>query len=112
RVAVTDPERPEALRAAAATQLARLAAAGVPGADPDQWWGLRPVSDPGPLVGEGAVVRVSPSTVESSLRCGLKWLLERHGGSNPPTAKQGIGNLVHAAAMLLMDATAGQAANA
>src|SRR6185369_15814511 len=59
RVAVTDPERPEALRAAAATQLARLAAAGVPGADPDQWWGLRPVSDPGPLVGEGAVVRVS-----------------------------------------------------
>jgi RecB family exonuclease len=55
---------------------------------------------------------VSPSTVESSLRCGLKWLLEKHGGSNPPTAKQGIGNLVHAAAMLLVDATAHRAADA
>ena len=48
-----------------------------------------------------SAVRVSPSTVESVLRCGLRWLLERHGGSNPPTAKQGIGNLVHAAAMLV-----------
>ena len=48
----------------------------------------------------GEPVRVTPSTVESVLRCGLRWLLERHGGSDPPTAKQGIGNLVHAAAML------------
>jgi RecB family exonuclease len=47
--------------------------------------------------------------VETSLRCGLKWLLERHGGNNPPTAKQGIGNLVHAAAMLVADAPAAQA---
>jgi RecB family exonuclease len=39
--------------------------------------------------------------VEGVLRCGLRWLLERNGGSNPPSAKQGIGNLVHAAAMLV-----------
>jgi RecB family exonuclease len=50
--------------------------------------------------------------VDASLRCGLKWLLERHGGSNAPTAKQGIGNLVHAAAMLLAEATVGQAGEA
>ena len=105
RTVVTDPGRPEALRRAAAAQLARLAAAGVPGADPDEWWGLRPLSDDRPLVGQGELVRVSPSTVDSSLRCGLRWLLERHGGSNPPTAKQTIGNLVHSAAMLVAEAS-------
>jgi superfamily I DNA/RNA helicase/RecB family exonuclease len=101
RTVIGDPEQAVELREVAAAQLARLAAAGVPGADPDQWWGLRPLSDTGDLVPVGELVRVSPSTVESALRCGLRWLLERHGGSNPPTAKQGIGNLVHAAAMLV-----------
>jgi RecB family exonuclease len=108
RTVVTDPSQPEALRRSAAGQLARLADGGVPGADPDEWWGLRPLSDDGPLVAPGDVVRVSPSTVESSRRCGLRWLLERHGGSNPPTSKQGIGNLVHAAAMLVADAVDGR----
>jgi superfamily I DNA/RNA helicase/RecB family exonuclease len=110
RIVVTDPARPPALRRAAAAQLAGLAAAGVPGADPDQWWGVRPLSDDRPLVGAGEVVRVSPSTVDSSLRCGLRWLLERHGGNNPPTAKQTIGNLVHGAAMLLAEASVREAA--
>ena len=105
RTVVTDPERPAPLRRAAAAQLARLAKAGVPGADPDEWWGVRPLSDDRPLVAEGGLVRVSPSTVDGSLRCGLRWLLERHGGSNPPTAKQTIGNLVHGAAMLLAEAS-------
>jgi superfamily I DNA/RNA helicase/RecB family exonuclease len=108
RTAVGDAARPVALRQAAATQLARLAAAGVAGADPDEWWGLRALSDDGDLVPAGGLVRVSPSTVENALRCGLRWLLERHGGSNPPTAKQGIGNLVHAAAMLVGDAIDGR----
>jgi RecB family exonuclease len=100
RVAVSDPDQPAGVREAAATQLSRLARAGVPGADPDEWWGLRELSDAGALVPAGGTVKVSPSTVESVLNCGLRWLLERHGGSNPPTAKQGLGNLVHAAAML------------
>jgi RecB family exonuclease len=78
--------------------LARLAAADVPGADPDEWWGLPPISDSRPMIDPDSVVRVSPSTVEGVLRCGLRWLLERHGGSEPATAKQGIGNLVHDAA--------------
>lgn len=112
RIVVTDPNQPRALREAAAAQLARLAAAGVPGADPDQWWGLRPLSDDRPLVGVGELVRVSPSTVDGSLRCGLRWLLERHGGNNPPTAKQTIGNLVHSAAMLVSEASVREAASA
>ena len=40
-----DPEAPDdAERRAAAAELARLAAAGVPGADPDDWWGLAELS--------------------------------------------------------------------
>ena len=106
RTAVTEPRRPDAERRAAATQLAKLAAAGVPGADPDEWWGLRELSDGRTLVDPEEPVRVSPSTVENVLRCGLRWLLERHGGGDPPSAKQGIGNLVHAAAMLVADPAA------
>jgi superfamily I DNA/RNA helicase/RecB family exonuclease len=108
RTAIADPNQPRPLRAAAATELARLCAAGVPGADPDEWWGVRSLSDDGDLVPAGELVRVSPSTVEGALRCGLRWLLERHGGSDPPSAKQGIGNLVHSAAMLVAEAVDGR----
>jgi RecB family exonuclease len=44
--------------------------------------------------------------MESALRCSLRWLLERHGGGAPPGPAQGVGNLVHAAAMLAEDANA------
>ncbi|MFS8521061.1 MAG: ATP-dependent DNA helicase [Micromonosporaceae bacterium] len=100
RAAAADPTAPPARRRAAAAQLARLAAAGVRGAHPDQWWGLAPLSDDRPLADPGQPVRVSPSTIESTLRCSLRWLLERHGGAAPATAAQGVGNLVHLAAML------------
>ncbi|MFD6612946.1 ATP-dependent helicase [Micromonospora chalcea] len=105
RTAVTDPAAPVTRRHAAAGELARLAAAGVPGAHPDDWWGLRGLSDDRPLVDEGEPVRVTPSAMESALRCSLRWLLERHGGSPPASAAQGVGNLVHAAAMLAEDAS-------
>lgn len=104
RTAATDLAAPAARRHAAATQLARLALAGVPGAHPHDWWGLRELSDDRPLVDEGEPVKVTPSTMESALRCSLRWLLERHGGGAPPGPAQGVGNLVHAAAMLAEDA--------
>ncbi|WFE42786.1 PD-(D/E)XK nuclease family protein [Micromonospora sp. WMMD998] len=106
RTAITDPAAPITRRHAAAGELARLAAAGVPGAHPDDWWGLRGLSDDRPLVDDGEPVRVTPSAMESALRCSLRWLLERHGGSGPASAAQGVGNLVHAAAMLAEDASA------
>jgi RecB family exonuclease len=65
---------------------------------------LRPLSDDRPLVDEGDPVKVTPSSMESVLRCSLRWLLERHGGAAPPGPAQGVGNLVHAAAMLAEDA--------
>src|SRR5205814_2188560 len=98
RAAVADPDTPPARRRAAATHLAKLAAAGVRGADPEDWWGLRPLSDERPLHDDGEPVTVTPSTVESVQRCSLRWLLERHGGGTRPTPEQGVGNLVHAAA--------------
>nr|WP_231933612.1 ATP-dependent DNA helicase [Micromonospora coxensis] len=110
RTAVTDPAVPVTRRRAAAAELARLAAAGIPGAHPDDWWGLRGLSDDRPLVDEGEPVRVTPSAMESALRCSLRWLLERHGGSGPADAAQGVGNLVHAAAMLAEDASADRTA--
>ncbi|MFJ6165442.1 ATP-dependent helicase [Micromonospora orduensis] len=110
RTAVTDPAAPASRRRAAATELARLAAAGVPGAHPDDWWGLRALSDDRPLVDDGEAVRVTPSAMESALRCSLRWLLERHGGSGPTSTAQGVGNLVHAAAMLAEDASADRGA--
>ncbi|MEW2381660.1 ATP-dependent DNA helicase [Micromonospora sp. NPDC047707] len=110
RTAVTDPAAPPARRHAAAAELARLAAAGVSGAHPEDWWGLRPLSDDRPLVDEGEPVRVTPSAMESALRCSLRWLLERHGGSAPAGTAQGVGNLVHAAAMLAEDASADRGA--
>ncbi|MGV9215625.1 ATP-dependent helicase [Micromonospora sp. RB23] len=110
RTAIIDPAAPAARRRAAAAELARLAAAGVPGAHPDDWWGLRALSDDRPLVDDGEPVRVTPSAMESALRCSLRWLLERHGGSGPTSTAQGVGNLVHAAAMLAEDASADRGA--
>jgi superfamily I DNA/RNA helicase/RecB family exonuclease len=93
-----------ALRAQAAAQLARLAAAGVPGAHPDDWYGLPGLSDPGPLRAGDEPVVVSPSRVEAFTRCGLRWLLETCGGTAGASAAQGVGTLVHAVAAEMPDA--------
>jgi superfamily I DNA/RNA helicase/RecB family exonuclease len=104
RSALIDPTTPAGRRSAAASALARLAAAGVRGADPGDWWGLPALSDERPVSGPDEPVTVTPSTVESVQRCSLRWLLERHGGASRPSPEQGVGNLVHAAAMLATDA--------
>ena len=85
-------------RAAAAAQLARLAAAGVPGADPHDWYGLAPISDARGLIDDGELVRLSPSRLESFARCPLRWVLESSGGTSGDSTSQGIGTLVHALA--------------
>ncbi|MFC5998086.1 ATP-dependent helicase [Quadrisphaera sp. GCM10027208] len=79
----------------AAAQLARLAAAGVPGAAPRDWYGLAGPSDDGPLRGPDQQVVVSPSRVEAFTRCGLRWLLETSGGTAGDSTSQGVGTLVH-----------------
>ena len=87
----------DAVRACAAAQLARLAAAGVSGADPRQWYGMIPPSTDEPLwSGNDHVVRLSPSTLQTLADCPLRWLLERHGGTDGRDVRSAIGSLVHA----------------
>ncbi|MGH3450828.1 MAG: PD-(D/E)XK nuclease family protein, partial [Haloechinothrix sp.] len=86
-----EPER----RRRAAGQLARLARAGVPGAHPDSWYGLTEPSTDAPLHAEGEMIRVSPSTVDVLVRCPLRWLMERNGGSDPAQLAAVTGTLVH-----------------
>jgi superfamily I DNA/RNA helicase/RecB family exonuclease len=105
RQVVTDPTAPERLRRLAAHELARTARAGVPGAHPDDWYGLLPLSDDGPLA-TGEPVRVSPSRVEEFDRCALRWLLTTAGGRGPGSRAQDLGNLVHEIAAELPDADA------
>jgi superfamily I DNA/RNA helicase/RecB family exonuclease len=102
RRAAADPDRPPALRRAAAAQLARLAGAGVRGAHPRQWYQLTELSDPGPIpaAADGLLVRLSPSQVESFHRCGLRWLLEVAAGAGSSDVIRHFGILIHAAAVL------------
>ncbi len=87
----------DVVRACAAAQLARLAAAGVPGADPGQWYGMTTPSTDEPLwSGEDHVVRLSPSTLQTLTDCPLRWLLERHGGADGRDVRSAVGSLVHA----------------
>ncbi|OBH52111.1 ATP-dependent DNA helicase [Mycobacterium mantenii] len=86
----------EHARDCAATQLARLAKAGVPGADPAGWHGLTPISTSEPLRDSGDAVTLTPSTMQTLNDCPLRWLAERHGGSNPRDVRSTIGSVVHA----------------
>lgn len=85
-------------RRLASEQLAILAAEGVAGADPREWYGVTPPSTIRPLrdlAADGA--RVSPSKMESYEECGLNWVVSALGGDTvmPPTA--GIGTIIHEA---------------
>ncbi|MCV7299532.1 ATP-dependent helicase [Mycobacterium barrassiae] len=87
----------DSVRACAATQLARLAQAGVPGAAPQQWYATTSLSTDDPLwCGDDHTVTLSPSTLQMLTDCPLRWLLERHGGSDAPDVRSAIGSLLHA----------------
>jgi len=83
---------------AAAGLIALLAARGVPGAAPRDWYGLAGPSDQGPLRTPDEQVRVSPSSIESFSDCPLRWLLQSSGGREGTAAVAGVGSLVHALA--------------
>jgi superfamily I DNA/RNA helicase/RecB family exonuclease len=101
RRAAADRNLSMPLRRAAAAQLARLAAAGVRGASPRQWYALTELSGPGPVT--SGTIRLSPSQVETFTRCGLRWLLESAAGVSSPAAARHFGIVIHAAAALAAD---------
>ncbi|WP_251450300.1 ATP-dependent DNA helicase [Microbacterium sp. Marseille-Q6648] len=90
---VSDPHA----RAHAAGQLVLLAEAGVPGAPPEQWYGVSPPSSTGPLHDlRRAPVRVSPSRLEGFETCGLDWAVRALGGDTT-SFSSGLGTILHAA---------------
>lgn len=96
-----DPDR----HGRAVRHLARLARSGVPGAHPDEWYGVSGVSTDVPLwTPEDGPVALSPSTVEVLTACPLRWALERNGGTDGDTVHAVTGTLVHT----LVQAVAGR----
>jgi superfamily I DNA/RNA helicase/RecB family exonuclease len=91
-------------RRAAAAALARLAAAGVPGADPDDWHGLADPSTTAPLFSLDERVPVSPSQLDRVQDSPLDWFLDRIAGSRTSTA-MGLGTIVHWAMETATDQT-------
>ncbi|MCC3765699.1 ATP-dependent helicase [Glycomyces sp. TRM65418] len=85
-------------RDAAAAALRKLTEQGVPGADPARWWGLAEISDERALALAGETIRISPSQVELTQQCGLRWALESHGADAGDLLPRHLGTLLHAAA--------------
>ncbi|MET0865059.1 MAG: ATP-dependent DNA helicase [Nakamurella sp.] len=96
RRVVTDDSVAAETGALAAQQLARLAHAGVVGAHPRDWYGLAERSTDLPPVPDGAVVAVSPSSVDSLTVCALRAVLERRGARGATSQQQIEGIVVHA----------------
>ncbi len=100
RAAACDPAGSPEERATAAAELARLAEAGVPGAHPDEWWGLAALSDSGPVADPARPVPVSPSRIESFLRCELRALLTGLGARESDEIGASLGTLIHEVAAI------------
>ena len=91
---LVQPGRTLADRAAAASGLARLAREKVPGADPDDWHGLLPISTDQPLFIDDERVPVSPSKLEKFEESPVDWFIETVSGSQSSTA-MGLGTILH-----------------
>lgn len=87
--------------ALAAALLRKLADEGIEIADPSAWYGALSVSSTAPIVPPDQSVSVSPSSGESFSECGLKWFLEKSGGSDGDSTAQVLGSAIHAFAALM-----------
>ena len=79
-------------RTQAARQLARLAAAGIPGAAPEEWWTTTEASTSTPLP---AVTALSPSRIEGLLTCPLREVVGKLYDEEDSPVALTRGNLAH-----------------
>lgn len=79
----------------AAMLLAELARQQVPGAAPESWWGLVPLSSTDPVLPIDAVVPVSPSRIEAVHESPLSWFLQAAGGEAQMDLARSLGTLIH-----------------
>jgi len=93
RRTLADPRSNRADAAGAAGSLAELARLGLPGASPDDWHGLEPISSTGPLF-EGSSIPVSPSRMERLEESPLDWFLETIAGGDSGVVA-GVGTILH-----------------
>lgn len=93
------PQEDEGETAAAAAVLRRLAEAGVPGADPQSWWGYRPMTAADlPIVDPESTLSVNPSSADSAISNPLQWFTAAAGGTEPSSPEQSLGTFVHSIA--------------
>jgi RecB family exonuclease len=85
----------------AASLLKRMATEGLVAADVGSWAGVLPISSTASVVSPDALVPVSPSSAEGFSDCGVKWFLERSGGTNGDSTAQVLGSAIHAFAALM-----------
>ena len=85
----------------AASLLKRMETEGLPTAQVDSWAGVLPISSAAPVVSADSLVSVSPSSAEGFTECGVKWFLERSGGTNGDSTAQVLGSAIHAFAALM-----------
>lgn len=93
RRVVCDPAARADERTQAARQLARLAEAGVPGADPDEWWATTAASTSEAMP---AAPSLSPSRIEGLLTCPLREVIQRLVTDEETPDAMVRGSLVHA----------------
>ena len=87
----------------AADLLATLAASGISLAQSENWVGARALSTDAPVVKAGDPVHVSPSGAEPFTECGVKWFLEKSGGTNGDGVAQLLGSAIHEFARLKVE---------
>ncbi|QIM16806.1 ATP-dependent helicase [Leucobacter insecticola] len=99
-----DPGDASALRS-----LVALAAEGVPGAHPDEWYGVLEPSTTAPIVDlvadPAARVSVSPSQLERAEECPLDWVVSSLGGGGG-SVQASLGTLIHHALETAQDTDA------
>ncbi len=79
----------------AAALLKTLGANGIHLAQPSQWLGSAPITTDAPVIDAGSLVPVSPSGAENFTECGLKWFLEKSGGTDGDSTAQLLGSVIH-----------------
>ena len=95
------PDASDATRSAAADRLARLAVdGGFAQADPDHWWGTRPISQSEkPIRDPDGPLKFSGTAWAAVADCSLRWFLSREArGERPKGMAMAFGSIVHALA--------------
>ena len=97
RSALSGPHATEA-----ASLIKTLSQSGIHSADPQSWTGVAQLSTTEPVIDPNIAVPVSPSSAENFTECGMKWFLEKSGGTDGDSIAQVLGSAIHAFAALMV----------